>query len=220
LTKHTLEVDSILKAYNNTKIVSDVYLKLETNQIIGILGRNGSGKSTLLKIIFGIIAADNKFIRIDGVLKSKNSDLLNEVSYLSQENFIPKHFSVRQAIVFSIESKNLLNFFNDDAIKSIIEMKINQLSNGELRYLEIKIILNNSSKFLLLDEPFNGLSPLQIDKIITLLKENSSKKGIIITDHNYQNVIEISTRIMLMKSGKLIALKDKNQFVELGYLSS
>ncbi len=220
MTKHTLEVDSILKTHNNTKIISDVYLKLETNQIIGILGRNGSGKSTLLKIIFGIIAADNKFIKIDGVLKSKNSDLLNEVSYLSQENFIPKHFSVRKAIVLSIESINLLNFLNDDAIKSIIKKKINQLSNGELRYLEIKIILNNSSKFLLLDEPFNGLSPLQIDKIITLLKENSSKKGIIITDHNYQNVVEISTRLMLMKSGKLITVKDKKQLVELGYLPS
>ena len=220
MTKHTLEVDSLLKTYNNTKIVSNVYLKLETNQIIGILGRNGSGKSTLLKIIFGIIAADKKFIKINGVLKSKNSDLLNEVSYLSQENFIPKHFLIRKAIVLSIKSKNLIIFFNDDAIKSIIDKKINQLSNGELRYLEIKIILNNSSKFLLLDEPFNGLSPLQIDKIITLLKENSSKKGIIITDHNYQNVIEISSDIMLMKSGKLIAVKDKNQLVELGYLPS
>lgn len=220
MTKHTLEVDSILKKYNNFKILSNIYLKLETNQIIGILGRYGSGKSTLLKIIFGIIAADNKFIKIDGILKSKNSDLLNEVSYLSQENFIPKHFLVRKAIVLSIESKNLLNFFNDDAIKSIINKKINQLSNGELRYLEIKIILNNSSNFVLLDEPFNRLSPLQIDKIITLLKENSSKKGIIITDHNYQNVIEISTKIMLMKSGKLIAIKDKNQLVDLGYLPS
>ena len=217
MKKHTLEVDSILKTYNNTKIVSDIYLKLETNQIIGILGRNGSGKSTLFKIIFGLIPADNKFIRIDGVLKTTTSDLLNEVSYLSQENFIPKHFSVNKSILLSVEKENLECFCNDESIKKIADKRINELSNGELRYLEIKIILNNSSKFVLLDEPFNGLSPLQIDKIITLLRENPSNKGIIITDHNYENVIEISTKIMLMKSGKLIAVKDKNQLLELGY---
>ena len=89
MTKSVLEVDSVQKQYDGKIIVSDVYLKYETADIIGILGRNGSGKSTLLKIIFGIVTADFKFVRVDGVVKSKTSELLNEISYLTQDNFIP-----------------------------------------------------------------------------------------------------------------------------------
>src|SRR5690606_20497228 len=100
--KHILEADSIQKYFDHKLVVSDVYLKCETGDIIGLLGRNGSGKSTLLKIIFGMVAADNKFVRIDGKLKRNTAELLKEISYLPQENFIPKHFSVQKAIQLSI----------------------------------------------------------------------------------------------------------------------
>ena len=98
MKKHILEVDSVQKRYDTQSILSDVYLKCETNDIIGLLGRNGSGKSTLLKIIFGIENADFKFVRIDGVVKTKTSALFNEISYLSQDNFIPNQLSVKKAI--------------------------------------------------------------------------------------------------------------------------
>ena len=72
MKKHILEVDSFQKYFGDKLVVSDVYLKCETNDIIGLLGRNGSGKSTLLKIIFGIVNANNKSVRIDGIVKNKN----------------------------------------------------------------------------------------------------------------------------------------------------
>lgn len=218
MTKNILEVDSVQKQYDGKIIVSDVYLKCETTDIIGVLGRNGSGKSTLLKIIFGIVTADFKFVRIDGVVKSKTSDLLNEISYLPQDNFIPNLFSVKKTILLSITKDKLSEFYADEMIQSILDKKINHLSGGELRYLEIKMILFNSSKFILLDEPYNGLSPIMIDKINQLIIENSSKKGIIITDHNYENVIKISTKLILMKDGKAHHLKSKNELIEKGYL--
>lgn len=218
MTKNILEVDSVQKQYDGKIIVSDVYLKCETTDIIGVLGRNGSGKSTLLKIIFGIVTADFKFVRIDGVVKSKTSDLLNEISYLPQDNFIPNLFSVKKTILLSITKDKLSEFYADEMIQSILDKKINHLSGGELRYLEIKMILFNSSKFVLLDEPYNGLSPIMIDKINQLIIENSSKKGIIITDHNYENVIKISTKLILMKDGKAHHLKSKNELIEKGYL--
>jgi ABC-type multidrug transport system ATPase subunit len=90
----------VYKRYDIQSILSDVYLKCETNDIIGLLGRNGSGKSTLLKIIFGIENADFKFSGIDEVVKTKTSDLFNEISYLSQDNFIPNQLSVKKAICF------------------------------------------------------------------------------------------------------------------------
>lgn len=216
---NTLEVDSVNKHYNNRNIVSDVYLKCETNDIIGLLGRNGSGKSTLLKIIFGIVEAENKFIKINGIVKNKISELLKDISYLHQENFIPNQFSVQKAIYLSIEKKNLVNFFDDEMIQLISDKKIKHLSSGELRYLEVKIILNNSSKFALLDEPYNGLSPIMIGKINELIRQKSSEKGIIITDHNYENVIDVATKLILMKEGKTHHLKDKLELIEKGYLS-
>lgn len=219
MAKHFIEIDSVQKYFNTKPVLTDVYLKCETGEIIGLLGRNGSGKSTLLKIVFGILSADNKFIRVDGKVIFNTNNSLNEISYLPQENFIPSSFSVKRAIQLSIDKDKIGNFYQDDFINSLKDKKINHLSGGELRYLEIKLILSNSSKFVLLDEPYNGLSPIMIDKINQLITENSSKKGIIITDHNYENIIKISSRLILMKDGKTIQIKDKMELVEKGYLS-
>jgi len=218
LNKHVLEIDSVQKKFDYKSILSDVYLKCKTGEIIGLLGRNGSGKSTLLKIIFGILDADFKFVRIDEVIKNRTSDLFKDISYLSQDNFIPNSFSVKKAIELSIESQKIKSFYDEEMIRSITDKKINHLSGGELRYLEIKLILLNPSKFVLLDEPYNGLSPIMIDKINQLIIENSNKKGIIITDHNYENVIKISSKLILMKEGKAFHLKDKNELINRGYL--
>jgi ABC-type multidrug transport system ATPase subunit len=216
--KNILEVDSVQMHFGFKSILSDVYLKCETGDIIGILGRNGSGKSTLLKIIFGIIQADFKCVRIDGLVKSKTKDLFNDISYLTQDNFIPMHFSVKKAILLSIEKKEIVDFYNDEIIQSFQEKKIFHLSGGELRYLEIKLMLSNASKFVLLDEPYNGLAPILIEKINALIIEKAKTKGVIITDHNYENVIKISTKLLFMKDGKCHHLKDKKELIEKGYL--
>ena len=105
-------------------------------------------------------------------------------------------------------------------IQSILAKKIKHLSGGELRYLEIKLILNNTSNFVLLDEPYNGLSPLMIDKVNDMITAMSLTKGIIITDHNYENVIKVSTKLALMKEGKLHHVNDKKELVEKGYLKA
>lgn len=220
MKRNVLEIDSVQKSFGERIILSDVYLQCETNDIVGLLGRNGSGKSTFLKIIFGITSADFKFIRINGVMKTKTKELMNEISYLSQDNFIPNIFSVKKAIRLSIGKERIDSFCNDEMIQAIADKKIAHLSGGELRYLEIKLVLENSSKFVLLDEPYNGLSPLMIEKVNQLIVMNSCKKGIVISDHNYRNVISISTRLVLIKNGKLNHLKDKNELIEKGYLSS
>ena len=218
MTKSVLEVDSVQKQYNGKIIISDVYLKCETNEVVGILGRNGSGKSTLLKIIFGIEAADFKFVRVDGIVKANTSALINQISYLPQDNFIPNSLSIKKAIALSIAKDKIAHFSADDMIQSMLTKKIKHLSGGELRYLEIKLILYNDSKFVLLDEPYNGLSPIMIDKINNLIIEKASVKGIVITDHNYENVIKVSTKLALMKEGKMFHLKNKEELVERGYL--
>ena len=220
MKKHLLEIDSIQKNFGHQSIVSDVYLKCETGDIIGILGRNGCGKSTLLKIIFGVVSADFKFVRIDGKVQLKAAALFRDISYLHQDSCIPKSLSVKKAIQLSIPKEELLDFYADEMIHNIRDKKTRHLSGGELRYLEIKLALRNPSKFVLLDEPYNGLSPLMGEKINQLILDNSARKGIIITDHNYQNVISVATQLTLMKEGKLHYLKDKTELVEKGYLNS
>ncbi|PTT09655.1 ABC transporter [Flavobacterium sp. HMWF030] len=220
MKKHILEVDGIRKKFNERVVLSDVYLKCETSEIIGLLGRNGSGKSTLLRIIFGIEAAADKCIRIDSVSKNNKNVLLNEISYLSQEQFLPNYLSVQKAISLSIDRESRKAFCEDEFVKSLLGKKISHLSGGELRYLEIKIVLSNPSKFVLLDEPYNGLSPLMVDKVNEMIKANSNKKGIIITDHNYQNVIKISSRIILIKEGRTHTIENNTELVEKGYLTS
>lgn len=220
LKKNCLEIDSIQKNFGNQSIISDVYLKCETGEIIGILGRNGSGKSTLLKIIFGVIPADFKFIKVNGLAQLKPQSMFQDISYLHQDSFIPNSFSVKKAIQLSISKADFHHFYEDEMIQAIQNKKIGHLSGGELRYLEIKLVLSNPSKFVLLDEPYNGLSPLMADKISKLILDNATRKGLIITDHNYQNVISISTKLCLMKNGKLHHLKDKMELVEKGYLNS
>lgn len=220
MKKHILEVDGIQKKFNERVVLSDVYLKCETSEIIGLLGRNGSGKSTLLKIIFGIESAPNKCIRIDSVSKNNENSLSKEISYLSQEQFIPNHLSVKKAILLSVDKQKITFFYEDEFIQSILNKRIHQLSGGELRYLEIKIVLFNPSKFVLLDEPYNGLSPIMADVVNELIKVNSAGKGIIVTDHNYLNVIRISTQLVLIKDGKTHCIKDKAELVDKGYLTS
>lgn len=220
MKKHILEVDGIQKKFNEKIVLSDVYLKCETTEIIGLMGRNGSGKSTLLKIIFGIIPASNKCIHIDGISKNQTRSLFNEISYLDQEHSIPNHLSVKKTISLSIEKERINSFCEDKHIQSILKKKIRHLSGGELRYLEIKLVLFNSSKFVLLDEPYNGLSPIVTEFVNELIKENSKAKGIIISDHNYQEVMKISSKFVLIDGGKAHYIKEKAELIQKGYLNN
>jgi len=217
--KSILEADSIEKSYNYSTILSDVYVKCETRDIIGVLGRNGCGKSTLLKIIYGIIPAENKFVRIDSQLRRKAYKYANEISYLPQDNFIPKHFKVSKAIRLFLSNEKMSEFCADSFVQSILKQKIKNLSGGELRYLEIKLILYSDSKFALLDEPYNGLSPLMIHLTNKLIVEQASHKGIILTDHNFNNVLKVSTQLYLIKDCSTKKLKDKNELIKYGYLN-
>lgn len=218
LKKHILEVSGIQKSFNNKLLLSDIYLKLETGQIMGLLGRNGSGKSTLLKIIFGIVPALDKSIFINGISKNNASALLNEIGYLHQNQFIPNHFSVLKTVLLSVDKQKAHFVCEDDFLKSLLNQKIRDLSFGELRYLQVKLILSNQSKFVLLDEPFSGLSPKIIEIVALLIKEKSQEKGIIVTDHNYRSVIEIATDLRILNNGKFQIINEKAELIQKGYL--
>jgi ABC-type multidrug transport system ATPase subunit len=212
-----LLIDSISKSYNNKNILKDIYLKVNIGDIIGLLGRNGSGKSTLLKIIFGILDAESKFVRLNGIVcnaafKNKN------IKLLPQNDFLPKYLKVSSVIKLYCNKTHIESIINDKIIERIYKTKIRNISGGELRYLEIKLLFNIKSDFILLDEPFNGVSPILIEEIKKRIIEKSKTRGIILTDHDYRNVLSVANKIYLMKNGSIKEMKTKNELIEYCYI--
>lgn len=216
---HQLIADSIIKSYNGKLVLSDIYLKCQTGDIIGIFGRNGCGKSTLLQILFGTMEAENSFIKIDSVVSRTPYMIKNGISYLPQGNFLPSTLTVLEAIKLFVQSENVEVFQRDELIKNNLKKNVIMLSGGELRYLQVKLLLYSSSKFCLLDEPFSGISPIIAERLNQLIIMQSSTKGIIITDHNYQNLFKIVNRIYILKDSKCHHLKSRDELVDYGYIS-
>jgi ABC-type multidrug transport system ATPase subunit len=220
MIKHKLYIYSVQKNINDKVILSYIFLECETNDIVGILGRNGSGKSTLLKIIFGTTNADNKFIKLDDkIIRKELYKVSDTISYLPQENFLPHNLRVSKVVELGVDESNAEKFYADDFIFKLKDFRIKDLSSGESRYLEIKLILFSNSKFILLDEPFSGLSPIIIEKVKKEIKRCSLSKAIILTDHNF-NEGDIVTKLYLLKNGKNHKIIDKEDLVKMNYVNN
>jgi len=214
-----LEIDSVVKSYGLYDVLTDIYLKCQTGDIIGMLGRNGTGKSTLMKILFGTLQADRKFIRIDGKVYNQPYKIINEICYLPQDSFLPKYMSVEKAIELYLGKQQVTNFLEDSILQKLNTSKISHLSGGELRYLEIKLLLHTDCKFILLDEPFNGVSPILVGEIKKLILKTSEFKGIILTDHDYRNVLDVANQFCLIYDGGIKKIDNKQELVRWGYIS-
>jgi lipopolysaccharide export system ATP-binding protein len=213
-----MEVDSVMQAYGNRQVLTDIYLTCETGDIIGVLGRNGSGKSTLLKIIFGAISGDNKFVRINGEVIGR-SFKTGLVGYLPQHNFLLAHLTVYRTAELYLDANQIAPFLDDTIIGHVQNNKISALSGGELRYLEIKLMLYSAYKFILLDEPFNGVAPIVIERLKKMIIECSLTKGIVLTDHDYNNVLDVSNRYCLIYDGGMKHIESKEDLVRWKYLT-
>jgi len=213
-----LYIDSIVKNFGLHRVLSDVFITCKQGEIIGLLGRNGSGKSTLLKIVFGALKADHKFVTA-GEKPIKNLyDCRNLIQYLPQDSFLPTHISIKKIITVFCEQKEAALLFEMELVKPFLYHKSNDLSGGERRLIEIFIILYSKAKYVLFDEPFNGLAPLHIEIIKEKIIERSLEKGFIITDHDYTHVLDLSTSIILLCEGGTKKIKNQQELIDFGYL--
>ncbi len=214
----TLETDSIELYFKNKAILNGIYLKAETGKITGILGRNGSGKSCILKIIFGDLKPKYKFIRIDNKPILKPLYLTKLVSYLPQYHFIPKTLKVKTVFkLFKVDWNKFINEFSDFSIYK--NTKFGLLSSGERRIIEIYVILKKRGKIVLLDEPFNGVAPLHIEKIQSLIKSEKSHKVIVLTDHRYTEVVSVCDSLYLIKNGCSKLVNNLTELEDYNYLN-
>jgi ABC-type multidrug transport system ATPase subunit len=202
MAKIELEVSGIIKQFKTRTLLSDVYIKCKTGEVVGVLGRNGSGKSTLMQIIFGTMPTENKTIRINNT--SYRHAYLNSklISYLPQKNFLPKHLGIKKLIGIFIDDKEVRSrILSDKRIANHIDKNVAALSGGELRYLEILLVVSLPVRFVLLDEPFSGIEPIYKEMIKELVNRNKQDKGFLITDHDYRNIIDASDLLYLIDNG-------------------
>lgn len=213
-----LHIDSITKSFGEKKTLQGIHLSCETGKIVGLLGRNGTGKSTLLKIIFGTEKGDTQFIKIDDKIIQNQMDRKGKIAFLPQSFSLPKGLKIKNLIPFFCNLKNSEQLFQLNLIQPFLNDKAGNLSGGEKRIIETLLIIYSNSEFILLDEPFSGLSPKMTTEILKLIKEQSKNKGIIISDHRYQEVLDISDEIYLLSNTHLKQIKDFKELHEYNYL--
>ncbi len=214
-----LKASHLAKSYKNRKVVSDVSLQVESGQIVGLLGPNGAGKTTSFYMIVGLVARDEGNISIDDKdisILPMHSRAKMGIGYLPQEASIFRKLSVEHNIMAVLETRNelspeerqdkledLLEEFNIQHIRKSAGMA---LSGGERRRVEIARALAANPQFILLDEPFAGVDPISvidIKKIIEHLRDRGL--GVLITDHNVRETLDVCEKAYIVSQGHLIA---------------
>jgi len=211
-----LEAAGLVKSYKGRRVVDDVSLRLEQGEIVGLLGPNGAGKTTSFYMITGLIRPDEGRITLDG------HDLSQEpmyrrarlgIGYLAQEPSVFRKLSVEENVLAILETlelpagqerQRLEGLLDELGIKHLRRQKAYQLSGGERRRLEITRALVTTPKFLLLDEPFAGVDPIAVHDIQTIVAGLRHKGiGVLITDHNVEQTLDIVDRAYIMFEGKV-----------------
>lgn len=214
----TFEIDNIELYFKDKRILNGIYLKAETGKVTSILGRNGSGKSCLINIAFGSLDAKYYNIRINKKRLNKKLYLTKKAAFLPQYHYTPNPTRIASVFkLFKVKWKNFIKEFPE--FSSYKHSKFNQLSGGQRRIIEIYLILKKASEIILLDEPFSNISPLYIEKIKQLIEIEKKQKVIILTDHSYQDVIDVSDHIYLLKNGCTMLINDVSELEDYNYLN-
>lgn len=214
-----LEIDNVELNFGVTEILKAIYFKAEKGKVTGILGSNGSGKTSLLRIIFGELKPNNKLIRIDS--KPILTPLYKKgiIKFLPQFHIIPKEMTLEKG--FKYFNASVTNFLIDfPSFTPLSKNRFSTFSGGEKRLIETYIILTSNAKIVLLDEPFSHLAPLYIQKLKELIEQEKKNKIIIITDHLYREILDVSDEIYLLKNGWSRLIKSPEELIQYKYINS
>ncbi|MBR0260238.1 MAG: LPS export ABC transporter ATP-binding protein [Selenomonadaceae bacterium] len=219
-----LEARNLVKSFKGRTVVNKVSIKVETGEIVGLLGPNDAGKTTSFYMMVGLERPDAGEVFVSDVNISKlpmykRAEL--GISYLTQEASIFRKLTVAENIMAILETlhmtkperrKKLNELLREFSIRHVEKRKGTELSGGERRRVEIARCLALEPKFILLDEPFAGVDPLavaDIQEIITYLRKRGM--GILITDHNVRETLHIVDRAYILNEGKILLEGSANE---------
>ena len=216
-----LEADGIRIAFGGREVLGSIYLRVQTGQIVGLLGRNGSGKSVLLQTIFGARAVADASVRVNGrhvVPAFRQPSLLN---YLPQEPLLPHSLSLaRAARLLGVDLEKATARFPE--LRSQFGSCVGELSGGAARLVQALLLLHADTVFSLFDEPFSGVMPVHVETLAEEMQRLKARKGLLITDHRYAEVLPICDVVYLLHQGRLLKLAGdvREQLRDYGYLAS
>jgi lipopolysaccharide export system ATP-binding protein len=224
---NTLVVKNLSKSYKKRQVVKNVSLQVNAGEIVGLLGPNGAGKTTSFYMIVGLVPNENGSIKLNGedlTLAPMHERARSGIGYLPQEASIFRKLSVTDNIMAILQTrKELTNDQRIEKLENLLEefhichIRENtgiSLSGGERRRVEIARALAADPQFILLDEPFAGVDPISvgdIKKIIIHLKNRGI--GILITDHNVRETLDVCEHAYIVSHGEIIAQGDAEQIL-------
>ena len=215
----TLSAHHLAKAYGGRPVVRDVSLEVSAGEIVGLLGPNGAGKTTCFYMIVGLVEADAGDIQLDGqslMALPMHRRARAGIGYLPQEASIFRQLSVRDNLLAILETRKELTRKNREEIAQALLEEFNvshlaesmgqALSGGERRRVEIARALATEPTVILLDEPFAGVDPISISDIKDIISHLKARDiGVLITDHNVRETLDICERAYIVGEGHVIA---------------
>jgi len=218
----TLAAANLSKAFRRRQVVHDVSLELSSGEVVGLLGPNGAGKTTSFYMLVGLINADGGSVTLDDhdiTDLPMHARAQRGVGYLPQEASVFRKLSVEQNVLAVLEAHPRLRkeqrrtrcteLLQDLGISHLHDTPATALSGGERRRLEIARALAVEPRFMLLDEPFAGVDPIAVNdikRIVSHLRERNI--GVLITDHNVRETLDICDRAYIINAGEVIAHGD------------
>lgn len=214
----SLVAEDLMRKYNGRPVVKNVNLEVQQGEVVGLLGPNGAGKTTTFYMIVGLVTPDGGTVKID------NEDITylpmykrakKGIGYLSQDPSVFRKLTVEENIMAILETQNhlskkekekrLFELLEELNITHLAKNKAYTLSGGERRRVEVTRALVTSPTFMLLDEPFVGIDPITVCDIQQIISQLKSKGiGILITDHNVRETLNITDRAYIMYDGEIL----------------
>lgn len=214
-----LAVHNLSKSYNRRLVVRDVSFSVSQGEVVGLLGPNGAGKTTCFYMTIGLVSQDGGHISIDSEDISglpMHGRARRGLGYLPQEPSIFRKLNVADNIMAILETRKdltaqerhakLISLLNEFHIEHLTQSLGMSLSGGERRRVEIARALATDPQFILLDEPFAGVDPISVNDIKNIIRHLRDKGiGVLITDHNVRETLDICARAYIIGEGHVIA---------------
>lgn len=214
-----LKARHLTKRYGQRVAVADISMDVHAGQIVGLLGPNGAGKTTSFYMIVGLIKADGGAIELDGATITDAPMHMRArlgLGYLPQEASVFRRLSVADNIMAILELRKELSrdsrgarleqLLDEFHLQGVRTQMGERLSGGERRRVEIARVLASDPKFVLLDEPFAGVDPISVNEIKSMIRDLAARNiGVLITDHNVRETLDICDRAYIVNQGNIIA---------------